>query len=53
MNSADATSWFMDLYTKTYGQAPKFGAANGYDVLNMIVQSVESAGNGVPVTITP
>ncbi len=49
VNSADATPWFMDLYTKTYGQAPKFGAANGYDALNMIVQSVESAGNGVTV----
>ena len=49
VNCADATSWFMDLYTKTYGQAPKFGAANGYDALNMIVQSVESAGNGVTV----
>ena len=49
VNDADATQWFMDLYTKTYGQAPKFGAANGYDSLNMLVQSIESAGDGVTI----
>ena len=49
VNDADATQWFMDLYTETYGQAPKFGAANGYDSFNMIVQSVEAAGNGVTI----
>lgn len=49
VNDADATQWFMDLYTKTYGVAPKFGAANGYDSLNMIIQSVEKAGDGVTV----
>jgi len=49
VNDADATEWFMDLYTKTYGVTPKFGAANGYDSLNMIVQSVEKAGDGVTV----
>ncbi len=46
VNNADATQWFVDLYTKTYGQAPKFGAANGYDSLNMLVQSIEAAGDG-------
>lgn len=49
VNDADATQWFMDLYTKTYNQAPKFGAANGYDSLNMLVQSVESAGDGITI----
>ncbi len=49
VNCADAAQWFVDLYTKTYGTAPKFGAANGYDTLNMIVQSVEKAGDGITV----
>ena len=49
VNDADATQWFMDLYTKTYGQAPKFGAANGYDSFNMLVQSIEAAGDGKTV----
>ena len=46
VNDADATQWFMDMYTKKYGQVPKFGAANGYDTLNMIVQSFEETGDG-------
>ena len=46
VNDADATEWFMDMYTKKYNQAPKFGAANGYDTLNMIVQAFEATGDG-------
>ncbi len=46
VNGADPTQWFVDLYTKRYDQGPKFGAANAYDVLNLIVMATESAGNG-------
>ena len=46
VNAADPMPWFMDLYTKTYSQTPKFGAANGYDSLNMLVRAVETAGDG-------
>jgi branched-chain amino acid transport system substrate-binding protein len=46
VNDADPMSWFVEQYSKTYGQSPKFGAANGYDVLNMIVKSFEEAGDG-------
>lgn len=49
VNDADAMPWFVDMYTKKYGQNPKFGAANGYDALNMIVQSVEKSGDGKTV----
>jgi len=46
VNGADSEQWFIDLYTKAYSEGPKFGAANAYDVLNLIVRAVESAGNG-------
>ena len=46
VNGADPMSWFVDLYTKTYKETPKFGAANGYDSFNMIVQAAESVGDG-------
>ncbi len=46
VDAADPTSLFTDLYTKTYGIAPLAGAANGYDSFNMIVQSVETVGDG-------
>ena len=46
VNGADPTQWFVDLYTKTYGQGPKFGAANAYDALSLIVKATEVAGNG-------
>ncbi|MDB5259594.1 MAG: Branched-chain amino acid transport system substrate-binding protein [Candidatus Taylorbacteria bacterium] len=46
VNAADATSWFNDLYTKRYGVSPKIGAPNAYDAVNMIVQAVETAGDG-------
>lgn len=46
INSADAQKWFVDSYTNRYKEAPKFGAANAYDGLNIIVKAVESAGDG-------
>ena len=46
VNGADPTQWFIDLYTNKYGQGPKFGAANAYDVLNLIVKATELAGDG-------
>ena len=49
INGADPQAWFVDLYTKTYGQAPKFGAANNYDGLGLAVKAVETAGDGKTV----
>ncbi len=49
VNAADPMPWFVDLYTKTYGEYPKFGAANGYDSLNLLIQAVENAGDGKAV----
>jgi branched-chain amino acid transport system substrate-binding protein len=46
VNGADPQPWFVDLYRKTYNEEPKFGAANGYDALNLLVQATEKAGNG-------
>jgi len=46
VNGADPMTWFVDLYTKAYNDSPKFGAANAYDVVNLIVQAAEKAGNG-------
>jgi len=50
VNAADPQKWFVDLFTKKYpNDTPKFGAANGYDSLNLIVKAVEEAGNGKTV----
>jgi branched-chain amino acid transport system substrate-binding protein len=50
VNAADPQKWFVDLFTKRYpNDAPKFGAANGYDSVNLIVQAVEKAGDGKTV----
>ncbi len=49
VNGADPESWFVDTYSKTYGETPKFGAANGYDSFNLIVQAAEKAGDGKTV----
>ena len=46
VNGADPSPAFVDLYTKTYGSTPKFGAGYGYDVVNLIVQATESVGDG-------
>jgi branched-chain amino acid transport system substrate-binding protein len=49
VNGADMAQYFIDLYQKTYGSYPKFGAGNGYDVLNLIVKATEIAGKGKDV----
>jgi len=49
INSADPQKWFIDTYTKRYNEAPKFGAANAYDGLNLVVKAVESIGDGKTV----
>ena len=49
INGADPMPWFVDLYTKQYGDSPKFGAANGYDSFNLLVQAAETAGDGKTV----
>ncbi|MEN9405654.1 MAG: hypothetical protein RLY47_613 [Candidatus Parcubacteria bacterium] len=46
VNAADPQDWFVDLFTEKYAVAPKFGAANGYDAVHLIVQAVEKAGDG-------
>ena len=46
VNGADPMPWFLNLYAARYGKDPKFGAANGYDSFNLIVQAAESAGDG-------
>lgn len=46
VNAADPEQWFIDSFTTKYGHMPKFGSANGYDVLNLIVQAVEKSGDG-------
>ena len=49
VNGADPEPWFVDQFTKIYGHVPKFGAANGYDSLNLLVQATEAAGDGKTV----
>ena len=49
VNAADPEKWFIDSFTAKYGEIPKFGAANGYDSLNIIVQAVEAIGDGKSV----
>lgn len=46
VNGADPQEWFVEKYQKTYNEDPKFGAANGYDALNLLVQATEKAGDG-------
>lgn len=46
INAADPSQSFVDSYEQKYGSFPKFGAGNGYDVVNMIVKATETAGNG-------
>lgn len=49
VNAADPTDWFVDSFVKKYGHIPKFGSANGYDSFNLIVQSIETVGDGKTV----
>ncbi len=46
VNAADPQQWFVDLFSKKFGMNPKFGAANGYDSVNLIVNAVEKVGDG-------
>lgn len=46
VNAADPTKEFMESFKSTYGTYPKFGSANGYDAVNLIVGAVESVGDG-------
>lgn len=46
VNGADPMPWFVDLYRKAYNEEPKFGAPNGYDAVNLIVQATEAVGDG-------
>ncbi len=49
VNAADPQKWFVDMFAKKYNEDPKFGAANGYDAVNLIVKAVEKTGNGKTV----
>ena len=46
INAADPQQWFVDSYVSKYDEAPKFGAANAYDGVMLVVQAIERAGNG-------
>lgn len=49
VNAADPQQWFVDMFTKKYSEGPKFGSANGYDAINLIVKAVETKGDGKTV----
>ncbi|MEI6237963.1 MAG: ABC transporter substrate-binding protein [bacterium] len=49
VNGADPSQWFLDQYKNRFGKDAKFGAANQYDGFNLIVQAVETAGDGKTV----
>jgi branched-chain amino acid transport system substrate-binding protein len=49
VNAADPETWFVNLFESKYGHTPRFGSANGYDALNLIVQAVEKTGDGKTV----
>ncbi len=50
VNAADPQQWFVNLFAKRYpNDTPKFGAANGYDSLNLIVRAAEEIGDGKTV----
>ena len=46
VNAADPEKWFVDEYISRYSDSPKFGAANGYDSIQIIVRAIEKVGNG-------
>jgi len=43
VNAADPTSGFRKKYERKYSKAPNLGAANGYDIFNMIITAAERA----------
>ena len=52
VNAADSSNTFINAYTTKYGKAPAFAAGNGYDILNMLVYSYETAGTDPSVKPT-
>ncbi|HLD12444.1 MAG TPA: ABC transporter substrate-binding protein [Candidatus Nanoarchaeia archaeon] len=44
IQAADPTAAFLEDYDAKYGEAPKLGGPNAYDIFNMIVQGYEEAG---------
>ena len=46
INGADPETWFINDFKDQYHYNPKFGAANMYDALFIIVNSIEKAGDG-------
>lgn len=49
INAADPQKWFVDAYVLKYADTPKFGAANAYDGVKLVVQAIEKNGNGKTV----
>jgi len=43
---ADMQDWFVEKFTTTYGEGPKLGGGNGYDVVSLLVEAFEEAGDG-------
>lgn len=46
VNAAEASNKFTKAYEAKFGDEPKIGAPNAYDVVNMLVHAFESAGDG-------
>ena len=46
VSAAEQSTDFINTYTSEYSAPPKLGAGNGYDVVNMIIHSIEKTGNG-------
>jgi len=49
VNGADMSKEFIKMYTDKYGKTPKFGAGNGYDAVNLLVNAIEAVGDGKTV----
>jgi len=46
INAAEPTADFINKFKTKYGADPNLGAANEYDMINMLVMAYEKAGNG-------
>jgi branched-chain amino acid transport system substrate-binding protein len=50
VNAADPQQWFVDMFVQKYpGETPKFGSANAYDSIKLIIETVENVGDGKTV----
>ncbi len=49
VNAADPQEWFVDMFMTEYAENPKFGSANGFDSINLIVKAIEETGDGKTV----